>query len=334
MSGPGRVETFLRDCFDRFPGAIETYAWLEDIDLSAAAAAICAMKGSMYDGLYVGTDSIRTRKGFGTPHLLGIMGIDEAGGGTDGYLTVAGRTRAIRFGKLSVVAAGEYWLMSFLDNPVLLPEGNKLDCVGNKSGAGAEQHAVIVVVGYPDLPRHPELTPEAIIGPVGLKTGTRVADTFGPKTSDLLGSNLAYEDSEESLSEDPDLLYALLGLINGPGLADTSVVGVRYSKTKSPDAPDLELYIPASMAGSECYWLWPSIAFSPENPAKLGAGGKSTTSDEYGLHIGSNAPYGDMDLAGQQRKAVSTSSGASRGAGASKAKQLGRGMTSLIRRRG
>jgi len=297
MSAPGQTEDFLRRAYEGFPGGVETYAWEEDLDTSAAAAQISAMLGSIYSALYSGTDLIRTRKGYGTPHLLGLMGADESGGGTDGYITVAGRTRAIRFGKMSVVAAGEYWIMDFTESPILLPEGNALTCVANKSGAGAEQHCVIAVVGYPGLPKHNLMKPSSIEGPMGLKTGTRVAATFGPKSSDLLGDNLAYEDSEEAMSLDPDLTYCLEGLINGPGLADTVLVGVNYSR--AGNAPDLELYVPAAMAGSETYWLWPRIAFSPENPAKLGAAGAAVTSDEYGLHIGLNAPYGDMDLKGQ-----------------------------------
>jgi len=294
LSAPGRTEDFLRRCFENYKGGIETYAWQEDIDLSGGAGALCAMKGSIYDGLYVGTDNIRTRKGYGTPTLLGIMGIDESGGGSGGYLDVSGRTRAIRFGKLSNVAAGEYWLIDLLENPVLLPEGNKISCYGNSSGSGAEQHTVIIVVGYPRLPRPAEMVPVSIEGPVGLKTGTRIADTFGPKTSDVLGDNLAFEDSEEAFSQDPSISYCIEGLINGPGLSDTSLVGIRYQRMGG--APDLELYIPASMGGSEAYWLWPRIAFSPENPAKLGAAGKATTSDEYGIHMGLSVPYGDMDL--------------------------------------
>lgn len=298
---PGRNETFLKDCFEHSAlrnMGIETYAWAEDLDLSGGAGALAAMKGSVYDGLYAGLDDIRTRKGFGTPYLLGIMGIDESGGGSGGYLKVDGRTRAIRFGKLSQTADNEYWLMSFLDNPIALPEGNKISCYGNASGAGAEQHAVIIVVAYPDLERHPMMKPNSIEGPFGLKTGTRIADTFGPKTSDLLGDNLDFEDSEESLSQDPDLRYCLHGLVNGPGLADTSVVGIRYQRMAG-GIPDLELYVPASMAGSEVYWEWPEIEFKPENPPKLAAHGKSTTSDEYTLHIGTSAPYGDLDYSKQ-----------------------------------
>lgn len=296
MSAPGRTEDFLLSCFKRYNGGIETYAWAEDIDLNAAVGALAAMQGSIYDALYVGTDSIRTRKGFGTPQLLGIMGIDESGAGAGGYISVQGRTRAIYFGKMSNVAAGEYWIYDMLDNPIALPEGSKLDCVGNQSGSGAEQHIVIVVIGYPKLARHPELDPLSFEGPVGLKTGTRTASTFGPKSSDLLGDYLAFENSEESFSQDESIRYCLTGLVNGPGLADTGLVGIKYPR--SGTAPDLELYIPASMAGSESYWKWPKIVFEPENPAKLAAFGASTTSDEYGVHIGLSVPYGDFDNRG------------------------------------
>lgn len=312
MSAPGRSEPILYDAFQSFGGGIETYAWQEDLDTNAAAVAISAMLGSIYDGLYVGTDSIRTRKGFGTPYLLGIMGFDESGGGEGGYLTVQGRTRAIRFGKASVVAAGEFYALDFTRNPIALPQGNKIDCVCNKSGGGAENHCIIAIVGYPKLPRHPMLVPKSIEGPIGLKTGTRVAETFGPKTSDLLGSNLAYEDSEEAMSEDPSMAYCLMGLINGPGLADTSLVGVRYQRTEN--SPDLELYVPASAAGSESYIIWPNIKFSAENPAKLGACGHSTTSDEYGLHLGLSVPYGDFDEKNQNQGGSGLPSG-SQGSG-------------------
>lgn len=292
MSAPGRTETFMRDVFASTAMGIETLAWAEDIDLSGAAGALAPLAGAHNKASYDG-DSIPTREGYGQPYLLGLMGIDESGGGTGGYLTVQGRTRAIRFGKISVVAAGEYWLMSFLDHPIALPRGNKLACVGNKSGSDAEQHVVIAVIGYSDLPRHPEGQARSIIGPVGLKTGTRVASTFGPLSSDVLGDHLAYEDSEEALSTDDSIVYQIEGLINGPGLADTGLVGVHYQA--QGNAPALELYIPASMGGSENYWLWPPIQFGPAAPAKLGAFGASTTSDEYGFHLGSSLPYGDYD---------------------------------------
>ena len=141
MAGaPGRTEDFLFECFRRYSGGIETYAWNEDIDLSGGAAAISAMLGSVYKNLYIGTDGIRTRRGYGTPQLLGIMGCDESGAGAGGYLSISGRARNIYFGKLSNVAAGEYWLIYLLENPVALPAGNTISCVGNASGAAAEQH--------------------------------------------------------------------------------------------------------------------------------------------------------------------------------------------------
>lgn len=100
------------------------------------------------------------------------------------------------------------------------------------------------------------------------------------------------------MSQDDSILYAITGIINGPGLADTSLIGIRYARTGK--APDLDIYIPASMAGSEQYWDWPEIVFDPSSPAKLGAFGNAVTSDEYGVHLGLSVPYADYDARGQQ----------------------------------
>lgn len=302
----GAVEScdLIRHCVENFPGRVESYVWCEDIDLNAAVGALACALGTLKAADQTDSDTYRLRKGYGTPEILAILGIDESGGGAGGYLTVEGRARKIRFGKISVVAAGEFW--SYVPRrPIPVPEGCKLNCVGNQAGSGAEQHAVIVYVHYPLLGK-PAMLQDiyATHGPVGLKTGTRVAATAGPFSASVLGG---FEDSELSLSSSPNILYCLSQLINGPGLADTSVVVVRFSGF----GMDYEIAIPASQAGSEVVWNFPEIAFTADNPLKLGAIGNSTTSDEYGLVIGANAPYEDTDAgnrsgSGQKRDNLPT----------------------------
>lgn len=279
----------LRDWFSRFKGRVESYVWNEDIDLNAAAGALTFATGTLKDVDKVGTDAVKLRKGYGTPEILAIIGIDESGGGTNGYLQVQGRARKIRFGKISQVAANEWW--EFIPRrPIQVPEGSQLDLVGNMSGSGAEQHAVIVYVHYPNM-KKPALLEDikAEYGPLGLKTGTRVAATAGPWTAYPL---TGFEDTELAFAADPSLRFAISQLINGPGLADTSVVLIRWP---GKETDMYELAMPASMAGSETIFNLPEISFTADNPAKLAAIGASTTSDEYSFVISTNAPFGDTN---------------------------------------
>lgn len=289
MSWSGRVCDHLRDWVARFPGRIESYVWAEDIDLSAAAGALAFSTGTLKDVDKVGTDAVKLRKGFGTPEIIAILGIDEAGGGINGYLQIQGRARKIRFGKISQVAANEWW--EFIPRrPIQVPEGSQLDVVGNKSGSGAEQHAVIVYIHYPKLDK-PQMIDKirAEYGPLGLKTGTRVAGTAGPWTAYPL---TGFEDTELSFAADPSLRFAVSQLINGPGLADTSVVILRWP---GQETNQYEIAMPASMGGSETIFNLPEIEFNADNPVKLGAIGAAVTSDEYSFVVSTNAPYGDTN---------------------------------------
>lgn len=308
MSAPGRTNDIYLELMTKYPGRVETICWNEDLDLNAAPGALKALVGSHYKGLYDGTDDIRTREGYGTPQLLALLGSDESGGGAGGYLTVEGRARRLAFGKMSNVAAGEYWEYRF-SRPVLLPEGGKISCIGNQSGAGAEQHTVIAFIHYPKLPKVP-LIKNAIgmIGPLGWKVGTRVAETLGPHSVSPFGSP---EDSEEAISQDDGAEYAIDSVINGPGLADTGVFAMLFPDKEG--IPGMEIYIPASMAGSEENFLLPPYRFTSNAPVKLAACGKATTSDEYTLHLLTSLPYGDMDA--NKQGVGGGSSGGSSGSG-------------------
>jgi hypothetical protein len=292
MTNPtGIICDYIRDWIERFPGRVESYIWVGDSDTSSAAAAIPIALGTLKAVDASGANAYKLRKGYGVPEILGILGIDESGGGIDGYLQIQGRARKIRFGKISVVAANEWWGW-IPRKPLQVPEGSQLDVIGNKSGGGAEQHAVIVYVHYPKLAK-PRLAGEypSSYGPLGLKTGTRIAQTAGPFTAYPL---TGLEDTELAFASDPSLKFALEQCINGPGLADTSVVVLRWP---GMETDQYEIAFPASMAGGETIFSLPMVEFTADNPVKLGAIGNSTTSDEYAFVIGCSAQFGDTNAA-------------------------------------
>jgi hypothetical protein len=134
-----------------FPGPhIESWGWLEDIDLNAGAAAIAAIAATDQKHVTLsGTDAIVAPEH--ETYLWGIAAADETPPTTDaGYITISGYSN-VKFPLPVVPVGGPGFGEVRYRNPVRIPPGAQLDCLGNGSGSGTEEHAVILYVENPAM---------------------------------------------------------------------------------------------------------------------------------------------------------------------------------------
>lgn len=194
-----------------FPGPkIETWGWLEDIDLNAGAAALAAIPVTDQKHITLsGTDTIIAPEH--VTYLHGILTADETRPTTDaGLLTISGYTSPFRLPTLGLDDAfgfHRFW------NPIRIPEGASLSVTGNGSGAGAEEHAVILLIENPlanpwpikaipsnAFPHYVEMVTDA--PPAAYRT-TQV---------EYSGRTNAYENSQEVLPDLDDITVYLRGV--------------------------------------------------------------------------------------------------------------------------
>ena len=257
------------------------FGWNEDLDLNAAVGALAPL---------LGQDQIRKRSGDQLiPQedilLHRIRAMDEAGGGAGGYLTIEGVPRNIYFGKY---VGDNIQELNFPGPGLKIPAKTALDCVGNQSGAGAEQHSVILTATIPSIsePKHASLSSIKEHFIFGVKSGTIVAATFGAGSQDIL-TNL--EDSEEKLSISKDIRYVLIGIINAPLAAGYGICGFRMADLKVD-----RVFPGKQLVGQAQYFPIDDINPTPqfgylftgdESPVAMAAG-VGVTSVEMGFHIG------------------------------------------------
>lgn len=256
-----------------------TVGWNEDLDLNAGAAAIALMKGQDHLREAVSTDQMKLLY---NSHLERIMWIDETAGGTAGYIQIGGESRKFRFGLDEMATDPLIGIIDFPAPGYPMPKGTKLDCVGNASGSGAEQHAVLLQFNTGEIPQPPTGNPGSCKKHymLGLKTGTLTAATFSGN-SNVLGQVNAFEDSEEAFAED-DTQYILYGITPSPGGAGYAVCGFRQKQT--------DIAFPAIMAAAASvrpFWLpEPYLFKGSEDVPLLKGSGVGTTSTEFVMHIG------------------------------------------------
>lgn len=267
---------------------VVTIGWNEDIDLNAGAAAIAALKGQDHLRTLSGTDAIVINNPGGVI-LNKIMAADEASTVTigGGYVARNDKSRKYRFGKM-LGSPSEYTLSSNGGLGDVLPKDVQLDCLGNGSGSGAEQHSVLIDVIRPDIAPVPKAawgswTREVVLG---VKTGTLTADTVSGYTAILTN----FEDSEQSFGTDPGRKYALISITPSPGGAGYGVAGVchanrivhrlfpAYFTLISRQAKE---YFLTDTTGKATPWLFSGN----ESPLLVGAG-VGTTSTEFTVRLG------------------------------------------------
>jgi len=267
---------------------IVTIGWNEDIDLNAGAAAITALKGQDHLRGLSGTDAIVINNPGGIT-LKTIRWADEAAtvsiGG--GYIARNDKSRKYRFGK-NLSSPGELNFASNGGAGDYLPKDIQLDCLGNGSGSGAEQHAVLCDVIRPDI----EPVPKAAWGSwkreivLGVKSGTLTAATVSGFTEIITN----FEDSEQSFGNDPARHYALISITPSPGGAGYGVAGVVHSNrivhrlwpahhTLISRQP-VEYFL-TDTSGNPTPWLFAGN----ESPLLVGAG-VATTSTEWQVRLG------------------------------------------------
>jgi len=200
--------------------------WVEDIDLNAAIGTLAPMFGQ---------DQLRTRSGDqlkvsleGGLYIKRIRTMDESGGGVDGYLTIGGVERNIYFGQYKTDGIAE---IVFPGLGIHVPKNTAMDCVGNKSGSGAEQHVVLLSCYSPAIPEVTRVSLSSVKESFvfSVSTGTLIAATFGDGSKTIL-DNL--DDSEESFPLRAEDKYVLVGVINGSPGAGYGVCGFRHPNLK------------------------------------------------------------------------------------------------------
>lgn len=213
-------------------------------------------------------------------YLKAIRWADETAGGTGGYLYFMGKgdDRKYRFGKNKLVGDLLVGEIEFPDGVFPMPKGQRIRCVGDASGAGAEQHVVLLDIWNPSLPNIEIFKNESVshIHRLGKKTGTLTAATPSGLGNILTG----FEDSEIQLPETAEDRYVLTRLGNYPGLAGVGVCGVRHQNGLF-DRLFPTIYA-AAVKGIDYPIGW---VFSGESPPLLVGAGVVTTSTEFTVEI-------------------------------------------------
>ena len=269
----------------RYPSPMFTIGWGEDLDLNASSGRIASLLNQVPD-FRDGTDDLRI------PFDIFIKRIWTAEetvgeGGTDGNLLQStkpfgrGNTKTIYRQQNETQTAHPFVVHTFPGAGFFIKEGTILQATGATSGAGIEQHVMLLDCYSPNYRPQIQLgnptTPGVPIAH-GLKTGTLVAATISGK-NDLLGHTADYEDSELPFGIEPERQYTVYGLIPRPGLAAVGVVGFRHQSGM------LDWLRPSVFA------LDASVVFMMEQPwgfngaekgaPKLVAAGAVTTSTEF-----------------------------------------------------
>lgn len=255
------------------------------MDLNAAIGQLAALLG-MLGGVTLKDADTMVLPNVDGMYLLAVRGCDETAGGTGGYLHFPGLIgdRKLRFGKDAVIGDRLLWEILFPPGRFPLAPGQKIKCYGNISGAGAEQHVVLLDIWMPNLADIPTVAPTTPMGmgivKLGLKTGALTVQTPSGLAS-VLGDETAFEDSEIEFGTSKDNEYALLSIGNYPGGAGYGICGVR-----APDGLSDRLF-PAIFASAikgydfDLGWL-----IRGDAPAKLLGAGVGTTSTEWTLTLG------------------------------------------------
>jgi len=258
----------------------------EDIDLSAAIGDITPAP-SQLAGLSIvpGTDRLK----FPNIEGMSIVGIREicetVGGAGMGYLTLHGLNgdRTFQFGENLVIGDHVYTEDLFPPGQFPIPPNQEMTATSSDSGAGAEQHSVIIDFIHPGLEDIPTIGNGICtlgINKVALTTDVRVANTIGPGNN-VLGDGVAYQDGQIVYPTTTKSLYALLKIGNYPGLAGVGVCGLLAPDKKSHRFwPQLTAM---SVMGKdfEVGWL-----FSGDAQPMLTAAGLVVTTAQYELTIG------------------------------------------------
>lgn len=262
-------------------GEIHSFLHSEDIDLNAGAATIAAALAQL-NCILKDADTIKLPDADGM-YLKRILGMDETAGGLGGYTEFIGKgaERKFRWGKNPEIGDLLRTFIEFEDNFFPMLKGGRIKVVGNASGSGAEQHAVIHDIYIPSLPDVPIYTGRVKhLHMLGVMTGTLVANTPSGLNS-LLGDETALQDSEIQFAEDPDKRYVLKGYWPVPGGAGYGALGFRHPNGK---IDRLAPAVIASAIQSPYYELnWEFTGAAPPRAIGCGVG---TTSTELTVLLG------------------------------------------------
>lgn len=280
---------FLTRMLEKYNCKILSFPFYESLDTSGAVAQLDTATPTLVRQSYAMglTKSILVPKDQGRVFLVGIAGSESAVSDLPGYFEQSGMVRKIRFKQANVRAISKPWFIDMLDHPLELTPGETLKVFANSSGAGADEHAVVVYL-YCDGMLPPALARKGahldMVGPLGILAGTRVANTWGPLTAKVIAG---FQDSELALPQGKSDLYALKSMGDHPGLATSAMLGINVPPISKQNAL-WQFFIPTSYASDypvNVDFPGDGILMTGENPITFGAIGSATTSDEYNFKI-------------------------------------------------
>jgi len=185
-----------------------SWVWNENVATNAGIAAVAAalVAGNRGHEL-TGTDQLKAPNRDGLK-VTSVMVADETPitAAASGYVTIGSRNRAFQ---LPLVTTGGKPAIRKFPGGLTVPKGVNCDCLGNASGAGAEQHTVVLNVEDPEYRGIPVSKPP-LAGPnvtkigVTMATGALVTQTISGFV-DITGRTNAFTNTIRTLPDVHDL---------------------------------------------------------------------------------------------------------------------------------
>ncbi|GAG75599.1 unnamed protein product, partial [marine sediment metagenome] len=200
----------------------------DDVDLTAVGAVNAALGAGVRGGFSVpAVADLMCPNELGMK-IIGLMGADETEVDDWGYLTIAGNPRIHSFISAEFTATEVLgnWTSMFHGGGIPVAPYTILNCAGNSCGAGAEQHAVSVIVDSPGVTTFDWKQPSYFdeIMSVEMTTAAAVADTQSGH-NDICGRLVAYTSAQVAIPADPTVEVGILSIHPHPG-AGYSGVGI------------------------------------------------------------------------------------------------------------
>lgn len=262
-------------------GEVSSIVHAEDIDLTGGAATIAAAARQPNVTL-PDADTIKLPDIDGL-EVRKIAHCDETAGGLGALIEYLskGSERKFRIGKN--VLAGDLLVNEYHFAPGEFPltKGQRIKAYGGISGAGAEQHAVVQDIYFPNLEGVSQYQGQVKhYHMLGVMTGTLIAATISGLNS-ILGDETALADSEIQFPTDPEKRYVLKGFWPTPGVAGTGVLGMMH-----PNGNVMRVTPAVFASAVRAPFIELNWEFAGDSPPRAIGAGAVTTSTELTMLLG------------------------------------------------
>ena len=270
-----------------------SWVWNEDVATNGGIAAVAAALAAGNRGHELsGTDAI-VAPNRENCRITSVLTADETPitASASGYVTVGSRNRAFQLPL--VKGDGTPGFMSFANiGGLRVPKGVSLNCLANASGAGAEQHIVVLNVEDPEyrgLPIAKPMGKTKVV--VTMATGAIVAQTLSGFV-DICGRTNAYTNSIRAIADTKDITVQITKL--------GGILGAGYSGYVLRDkGGDGQLVFPGVATHPVYYDLVEMLGNAPtckaDEPLQLGGIGVSTAAQTAWMELLLSGP-GVTDL--------------------------------------